>query len=136
MRFSSLSSFTVAEQFSFLLSDTIGQVCELDIIFNFEKAYFMLDEFIIGGEVQETSKKNVLKAIAAQDLMQEVQFYYCLEAEAGLGQSFLMGGAWKIREYNPWIALELLPKDHRECILPLLTFYESKPYFLAFFVFY
>ena len=32
----------------------------------------MLDEFIIGGEVQETSKKNVLKAIAAQDLLQEV----------------------------------------------------------------
>jgi AP-1 complex subunit sigma 1/2 len=47
-------------------------VCELDIIFNFEKAYFILDEFLIGGEVQETSKKNVLKAIAAQDLMQEV----------------------------------------------------------------
>ena len=47
-------------------------MCELDIIFNFEKAYFMLDEFIIGGEVQETSKKNVLKAIAAQDLLQEV----------------------------------------------------------------
>ena len=54
----------------FLLS---VQVCELDIIFNFEKAYFMLDEFIIGGEVQETSKKNVLKAIAAQDLLQEVK---------------------------------------------------------------
>jgi hypothetical protein len=53
---------------------TIGslQVCELDIIFNFEKAYFMLDELLIGGEVQETSKKNVLKAIAAQDLLQEV----------------------------------------------------------------
>ena len=48
------------------------QVCELDIIFNFEKAYFMLDELLIGGEVQETSKKNVLKAIAAQDLLQEV----------------------------------------------------------------
>ena len=49
------------------------QVCELDIIFNFEKAYFMLDELLIGGEVQETSKKNVLKAIAAQDLLQEVE---------------------------------------------------------------
>jgi len=48
------------------------QVCELDIIFNFEKAYFMLDELMLGGEVQETSKKNVLKAIAAQDLLQEV----------------------------------------------------------------
>ena len=47
-------------------------MCELDIIFNFEKAYFMLDEFMLAGEVQETSKKNVLKAIAAQDIMQEV----------------------------------------------------------------
>lgn len=48
------------------------QVCELDIIFNFEKAYFILDELLIGGEIQETSKKNVLKAIAAQDVLQEV----------------------------------------------------------------
>ena len=48
------------------------QVCELDIIFNFEKAYFMLDELVLGGEIQETSKKNVLKAISAQDLLQEV----------------------------------------------------------------
>lgn len=47
-------------------------MCELDIIFNFEKAYFMLDELILGGEIQETSKKNVLKAISAQDLLQEV----------------------------------------------------------------
>ena len=53
------------------------QVCELDIIFNFEKAYFMLDELILGGEIQETSKKNVLKAISAQDLLQEVS-YKCL----------------------------------------------------------
>ncbi|VDN31707.1 unnamed protein product, partial [Gongylonema pulchrum] len=48
------------------------QVCELDIIFNFEKAYFILDEFLLAGEIQETSKKQVLKAIAAQDLIQEV----------------------------------------------------------------
>ena len=32
----------------------------------------MLDELVLGGEVQESSKKNVLKAIAAQDLLQEV----------------------------------------------------------------
>ena len=32
----------------------------------------MLDELILGGEIQETSKKNVLKAISAQDLLQEV----------------------------------------------------------------
>lgn len=51
---------------------SLRQVCELDIIFNFEKAYFILDELVLGGELQETSKKNVLKAIAAQDLLQEV----------------------------------------------------------------
>lgn len=50
------------------------KVCELDIIFNFEKAYFILDEFILAGEVQETSKKQVLKAISAQDLLQDVSF--------------------------------------------------------------
>jgi len=33
----------------------------------------MLDELLIGGEICETSKKNVLKAIAAQDMLQEVR---------------------------------------------------------------
>lgn len=48
-------------------------MCELDIIFNFEKAYYILDEFILGGEAQETSKKNVLKAIEQADMLQEVR---------------------------------------------------------------
>ncbi|KAG7254136.1 hypothetical protein CRUP_011277 [Coryphaenoides rupestris] len=43
--------------------ELLDKVCELDIIFNFEKAYFILDEFLLGGEAQETSKKTVLKAI-------------------------------------------------------------------------
>lgn len=50
------------------------QVCELDIIFNFEKAYFILDEFLMGGEIQDTSKKSVLKAIEQADLLQEVMW--------------------------------------------------------------
>lgn len=49
------------------------QVCELDIIFNFEKAYFILDEFIIGGEVQDTSKRSAVKAIEDSDMLQEVR---------------------------------------------------------------
>ncbi|MGH0146960.1 UNVERIFIED_CONTAM: hypothetical protein FKN15_051256 [Acipenser sinensis] len=53
-------------------SDRVVKVCELDIIFNFEKAYFILDEFLIGGEVQETSKLSVSKCIEESDLMQEV----------------------------------------------------------------
>lgn len=57
------------------------QVCELDIIFNFEKAYFILDEFLLGGEAQETSKKNVLKAIEQADLLQEVRHWMKLQWE-------------------------------------------------------
>lgn len=55
-----------------LLDKYFGSVCELDIIFNFEKAYFLLDELLIGGEIQETNKKSILKAIAAQDILQDV----------------------------------------------------------------
>lgn len=48
-----------------------GNVCELDIIFNFQKAYFILDELLIAGEMQESSKKNVLRVIGAQDSLEE-----------------------------------------------------------------
>lgn len=48
------------------------QVCELDIIFNFEKAYFILDEFLMGGEVQETSKVAVSLSVEEADTLQEV----------------------------------------------------------------
>lgn len=40
-----------------------AQVCELDLIFNFQKAYAVLDELIIAGEIQESSKKTVLKIV-------------------------------------------------------------------------
>uniref|UniRef100_A0A0K8RL89 AP complex subunit sigma n=1 Tax=Ixodes ricinus TaxID=34613 RepID=A0A0K8RL89_IXORI len=66
-----LLTLEVIHRYVELLDKYFGSVCELDIIFNFEKAYFILDELLIGGEMQETSKKNVLKAIAAQDLLQE-----------------------------------------------------------------
>lgn len=49
------------------------QVCELDIIFNFEKAYFILDEFLMGGEVQETSKVAVAVSMGEADTLQEVR---------------------------------------------------------------
>ena len=52
---------------------TSSQVCELDIIFNFEKAYFILDEFLMGGEIQETSKASVNRSIEASDMLQEVR---------------------------------------------------------------
>ncbi len=47
-------------------------MCELDIIFHFEKAYYVLDELILCGELQETSKEDILRDVDAQDLLQEV----------------------------------------------------------------
>ncbi|WVZ16278.1 hypothetical protein V8G54_009260, partial [Vigna mungo] len=41
-------------------------VCELDLIFNFHKAYYILDELLIAGELQESSKKTIARLIAAQ----------------------------------------------------------------------
>ncbi|VVC94315.1 unnamed protein product [Leptidea sinapis] len=49
------------------------------------KAYFILDELVLGGELQETSKKNVLKAIAAQDLLQEEETPQGFFEDHGLG---------------------------------------------------
>eukprot|EP00919_Chromeraceae_sp_WS-2016_P037002 GHVR01088055.1.p1 GENE.GHVR01088055.1~~GHVR01088055.1.p1 ORF type:complete len:164 (+),score=26.89 GHVR01088055.1:46-537(+) len=54
-----------------LLDRYFGNVCELDLIFNFHKAYYILDEVIIAGELQESSKKSVLRVISAQDALME-----------------------------------------------------------------
>jgi hypothetical protein len=47
-------------------------VCELDIIFNFEKALFVWNEIIVGGELTEVSRREVLNAILDQDDIQAV----------------------------------------------------------------
>jgi len=53
-----------------ILDKYFGNVCELDLIFNFHKAYFILDEIVIAGELQETSKKMVLRIMSSQDTLQ------------------------------------------------------------------
>uniref|UniRef100_A0A6B2G1H3 AP complex subunit sigma n=1 Tax=Myxobolus squamalis TaxID=59785 RepID=A0A6B2G1H3_MYXSQ len=49
-----------------------GNVCELDIIYNFEKVQFVIDELIVGGELQETNKFLVSNAVATHDEMEEI----------------------------------------------------------------
>ncbi|KAI1204954.1 Adaptor protein complex sigma subunit [Annulohypoxylon truncatum] len=50
-----------------------GNVCELDIIFSFTKAYYILDEILLAGELQESSKKNVLRCINQQDSLEDME---------------------------------------------------------------
>uniref|UniRef100_U3KPQ5 AP complex mu/sigma subunit domain-containing protein n=1 Tax=Oryctolagus cuniculus TaxID=9986 RepID=U3KPQ5_RABIT len=59
-----LITLEIIHRYVELLDKNFGSVCELDIIFNFEKAYFILDEFLLGGEVQETAKKMSLKQLS------------------------------------------------------------------------
>jgi len=66
-----LITLEIIHRYVELLDKYFGSVCELDIIFNFEKAYYMLDELLVGGEIQETSKKNIIRAVTAQDMLQE-----------------------------------------------------------------
>jgi hypothetical protein len=58
-------------------------VCELDLIFHFHKAYYILDEFLMAGELQETSKQLVLRTLREQDAFQETE-----AAKLGAHQTF------------------------------------------------
>merc|ERR1712224_1114121 len=42
-------------------------VCELDIMFNLEKAHFILDEMVMNGHIMETNKANILAPIQLMD---------------------------------------------------------------------
>ena len=59
------------------LDSYFGNVCELDLIYNFQQAYFMLDELLVAGELQEVAKRTICHEIASQDELVE-------EHESGL----------------------------------------------------
>lgn len=67
-----LVTLEIIHQFVEVLDKYFGNVCELDLIFNFHKAYFILDEMLLGGEMVEPSKKAVNKVVEAQDQLVEL----------------------------------------------------------------
>ena len=46
-----------------LLDSYFANVCELDIVFNFNKVYMILDEYMLAGEIEETSKREILERV-------------------------------------------------------------------------
>lgn len=50
-----------------------GNVCELDIIFNFQKAYAILDELLLAGEMVDSGRREALKVVQKQDDMEELE---------------------------------------------------------------
>jgi AP-2 complex subunit sigma-1 len=49
-----LSALECIHLFVEILDTFFKNVCELDLVFNFHKVYAILDEFCLGGELQET----------------------------------------------------------------------------------
>jgi AP-1 complex subunit sigma 1/2 len=64
-----------------ILDRYFGSVCELDLIYNFHKAYFILDEVLIAGELQETSKKLIAKLVSEQDQLVEAAKMGAVDAD-------------------------------------------------------
>ncbi|KAI0832386.1 Adaptor protein complex sigma subunit [Trametes gibbosa] len=66
-----LITLEIIHRYVEVLDRYFGNVCELDLIFNFQKAYAILDELIIAGELQESSKKSVLRVVTQADSIEE-----------------------------------------------------------------
>ena len=65
-----LSYLETIHLFVELLDSYFSNVCELDIVFNFNKVYSMLDEYMLAGEIQETSKREILDRVKLQEKME------------------------------------------------------------------
>merc|ERR1719352_2268849 len=50
-----------------VLDGYFGNVCELDLVFHFDKVYHILDELLLAGEVSETSGQNILDKMKIMD---------------------------------------------------------------------
>lgn len=65
-----LSYLETIHLFVELLDSYFSNVCELDIVFNFNKVYSILDEFMLAGEIEETSKREILDRVKDMEKME------------------------------------------------------------------
>mmetsp|Transcript_31725 Transcript_31725/g.38867 ORF Transcript_31725/g.38867 Transcript_31725/m.38867 type:complete len:152 (+) Transcript_31725:100-555(+) len=65
-----LSYLETIHLFVELLDSYFSNVCELDIVFNFNKVYSILDEFMLAGEIEESSKREILDRVKLLEKME------------------------------------------------------------------
>ncbi len=49
------------------LDKYFGNVCELDLMYHFDKAHYIIDEMIMNGCIVDTNRSNVLNPLALLD---------------------------------------------------------------------
>eukprot|EP00166_Cyanidium_caldarium_P002058 ctg_210.g158 len=64
-----LLAMDTIHQYVETLDRYFGNVCELDLIFNFPNAYYILDDMLTAGEFAESSREVVLRSVEASDRM-------------------------------------------------------------------
>lgn len=57
----------IIHHFVEVLDMYFGNVCELDLIFNFHRAYFILDEVLLAGELQQSNKVEIVRTMHIHD---------------------------------------------------------------------
>jgi len=65
-----LATLEIIHRYVEVLDRYFGEVCELDLIFNFENAHSALDQLILAGELQEPSRRQVLNSIRGCDAVE------------------------------------------------------------------
>ncbi|XP_047072472.1 AP-3 complex subunit sigma-like [Lolium rigidum] len=58
-----LAMLDLVQVFVETLNRCFKNVCELDIVFNFNKLHAVLDEMILGGQVIETSSEEIMRSV-------------------------------------------------------------------------
>jgi AP-1 complex subunit sigma 1/2 len=66
-----LATLEMIQHYVEILDKYFGNVCELDLVFNFHKAHYVLDEVFIAGHLQETSKKLIARLVGEHDALVE-----------------------------------------------------------------
>jgi AP-2 complex subunit sigma-1 len=65
-----LANLEAIHLFVEILDTYFGNVCELDLVFNFFKVYAIVDEIFVAGEMMESSKMLVLARLEQLDHME------------------------------------------------------------------
>jgi len=69
-----LLTLEIIHRYVEILDRFFGNVCEMDLIFNFQQAYAILDELLMAGEIQETSSSSVLNMVNGSKTYEESEF--------------------------------------------------------------
>jgi len=62
-----LITLSTIHQFVEVLDKYFNGVYELHIIYNFHKVYYLVDEYLLGGELQDSSKNTIIRTVKSSD---------------------------------------------------------------------